>query len=194
MLRPVPVLFGVPLQSPGMALDDSWQQALVEATDRGWIFGRDLVFTYGPLGFVMSNTFSGLLFWSLITGQVTLAIISGTVIFLQGRRLEGGSTITQQVAELLLRRQGQAPARRFGAKLREAVIALRLEHRLSKDEILALYLSLAPYGNQITGAASRRCPTGWRMDCPRMGSRNSSASMPARRNDSWICTSNASAA
>ena len=69
------------------------------------------------------------------------------------RVVEGGSTITQQVAELLLRRQGQAPARRFGAKLREAVIALRLEHRLSKDEILALYLSLAPYGNQITGAA-----------------------------------------
>ena len=69
------------------------------------------------------------------------------------RVVEGGSTITQQVAELLLRRQGHSPARRFGAKLREAVIALRLEHRLSKDEILALYLSLAPYGNQITGAA-----------------------------------------
>lgn len=69
------------------------------------------------------------------------------------RIVEGGSTITQQVAELLLRRQGQAPGRRLGAKIREAMIALRLEHRLSKDEILALYLSLAPYGNQITGAA-----------------------------------------
>jgi penicillin-binding protein 1C len=33
------------------------------------------------------------------------------------------------------------------------VLALRLEHRLSKDEILALYLNLAPYGNQIEGAA-----------------------------------------
>lgn len=69
------------------------------------------------------------------------------------RVVEGGSTITQQVAELLLRRQGSAPPRRVGAKVREAVIALRLEHRFSKDEILALYLSLAPYGNQITGAA-----------------------------------------
>ena len=35
---------------------------------------------------------------------------------------------------------------------REAVIALRLEHRLTKREILALYLNLAPYGNQLTGA------------------------------------------
>ncbi len=31
-------------------------------------------------------------------------------------------------------------------------MALRLEHRLSKREILALYLNLAPYGNQLTGA------------------------------------------
>lgn len=69
------------------------------------------------------------------------------------RIVEGGSTITQQVAELLLRRQGAPPRRRLGAKLREAVMALRLEHRLTKDDILALYLSLAPYGNQITGAA-----------------------------------------
>ena len=35
----------------------------------------------------------------------------------------------------------------------EAVIALRLEHRLSKREILALYLNLASYGNQTTGFA-----------------------------------------
>ena len=39
------------------------------------------------------------------------------------------------------------------AKLEEAVVALRLEHRFTKDEILALYLNLAPYGNQLTGAA-----------------------------------------
>jgi penicillin-binding protein 1C len=39
------------------------------------------------------------------------------------------------------------------AKLEEAIVALRLEHRFSKDEILALYLNLAPYGNQLTGAA-----------------------------------------
>ena len=68
------------------------------------------------------------------------------------RVVEGGSTITQQVAKLLLTaRAPRARRRGVGAKLHEALVALRLEHRLSKDDILALYLNLAPYGNQITG-------------------------------------------
>ena len=64
-----------------------------------------------------------------------------------GRMVEGGSTITQQVAKILMRRQRTA-----AGKLRELVLALRLEHHLSKDEILALYVGLAPYGNQLRGA------------------------------------------
>ena len=70
----------------------------------------------------------------------------------RGRWAEGGSTITQQVAKLLLARQGVGGRRELRAKVREAVLALRLEHRFSKREILALYLNLAPYGNQLTGA------------------------------------------
>jgi penicillin-binding protein 1C len=70
-----------------------------------------------------------------------------------GRIVEGGSTITQQVAKILLMRiDGGGRRRGSMAKAREAVVALRLEHRLSKREILALYLNLAPYGNQLTGA------------------------------------------
>jgi len=70
-----------------------------------------------------------------------------------GAVAEGGSTITQQVAKLLLaRRANGVVARGWRAKLREAVVALRLEHRLSKNDILALYVNLAPYGNQIQGA------------------------------------------
>ena len=70
-----------------------------------------------------------------------------------GRVVEGGSTITQQVAKLLLARLDGAGRRRgLIAKAREAIVALRLEHRLTKREILALYLNLAPYGNQLTGA------------------------------------------
>ena len=66
--------------------------------------------------------------------------------------VEGGSTITQQTAKLLL--DGRTPERRrgLGAKLAEAVLAMRLEHRLAKREILTLYLNLAPYGNQVVGA------------------------------------------
>jgi penicillin-binding protein 1C len=72
-------------------------------------------------------------------------------------RIEGGSTLTQQVAKLLLDRRAQlgtrTPRRRgWLAKIDEAIVALRLEHRLSKADILALYLNLAPYGNQIAGA------------------------------------------
>lgn len=70
----------------------------------------------------------------------------------QRRWLEGGSTLTQQAAKLLLARTEPRGSRGLGAKIREAVIALRLEHRLTKREILALYLNLAPYGNQLTGA------------------------------------------
>jgi len=70
------------------------------------------------------------------------------------RAAEGGSTITQQVAKMLLGN----PPRTIAAKVREAVIALRLEHRYTKHQILALYVNLAPYGEQTIGIAraSRR--------------------------------------
>ncbi len=65
------------------------------------------------------------------------------------RAVEGGSTITQQVAKLIL----PPSPRTIAAKIREAIIALRLERRYSKRELLALYLNLAPYGEQTTGIA-----------------------------------------
>jgi penicillin-binding protein 1C len=87
-------------------------------------------------------------------GVDPLGIARAAVNNLRGRAIvEGGSSITQQVVKLLLARHEPQRARGWTAKLREAVFALRLEHRLSKDEILALYVNLAPYGNQIQGAA-----------------------------------------
>jgi penicillin-binding protein 1C len=65
--------------------------------------------------------------------------------------VEGGSTITQQVAKLLLNRQSPERRRGWRTKVSEAILALRLEHRLQKREILALYLNLAAYGNQTAG-------------------------------------------
>ena len=61
--------------------------------------------------------------------------------------MSGGSTITMQVARLLEPRT----ERSFGAKLRQMVRAIQLERVLSKDEVLALYLSLAPYGGNLEG-------------------------------------------
>ncbi|MGY6709768.1 MAG: penicillin-binding protein 1C [Rhizobiaceae bacterium] len=64
-----------------------------------------------------------------------------------GRIVSGGSTITMQLARLIEPRE----ARSMGAKLRQMVRALQIERRLSKDEILALYLALAPYGGNLEG-------------------------------------------
>jgi penicillin-binding protein 1C len=72
---------------------------------------------------------------------------------IERRVVEGGSTITQQVAKLLLARKDPKRSRGVGGKLEEAIVALRLEHRFSKREILAMYLNLAAYGNQIAGAS-----------------------------------------
>jgi penicillin-binding protein 1C len=64
-----------------------------------------------------------------------------------GRVISGGSTLTMQVARLLEPR----PDRTLGAKLLQIVRAVQLERRLRKDEVLALYLTLAPYGGNLEG-------------------------------------------
>jgi penicillin-binding protein 1C len=64
-----------------------------------------------------------------------------------GRIVSGASTLTMQVARLLEPRT----ERSFIAKLRQMARAIQLEHTLSKDEILALYFSLAPYGGNLEG-------------------------------------------
>jgi penicillin-binding protein 1C len=63
------------------------------------------------------------------------------------RLLSGGSTLTMQVARLLLGKH----ERSLWGKIRQALLALSLERRFSKDEILALYLRLAPFGGNLEG-------------------------------------------
>ncbi|MEM7742853.1 MAG: penicillin-binding protein 1C [Pseudomonadota bacterium] len=64
-----------------------------------------------------------------------------------GRAVSGASTLTMQVTRLL--EGGQT--RTIGAKLHQMRTALALERRLTKDEILGLYLTLAPFGGNIEG-------------------------------------------
>lgn len=66
----------------------------------------------------------------------------------------GGSTITQQV--IRLSRKGQS--RTYLEKLKEIILATRLEFRYSKEKILTLYASHAPFGGNVVGidAASWR--------------------------------------
>ncbi len=70
-----------------------------------------------------------------------------------GRITQGGSTITQQLARALF----LSPERTLDRKIREALLAIKIDHTLSKDDILDLYLNTVPYGANAYGieAASK---------------------------------------
>ncbi|MFT3690418.1 penicillin-binding protein 1C [Paenirhodobacter sp.] len=65
----------------------------------------------------------------------------------RGRVVSGASTLTMQVARLL----EDGPTGSLRGKLRQARVALALERRLSKAQILDLYLRLAPMGGNLQG-------------------------------------------
>jgi len=65
----------------------------------------------------------------------------------KGKIVEGGSTISMQTVRLM--RKGKS--RTVFEKMIEAVLALRLEFRYSKKEILALYARHAPFGGNVVG-------------------------------------------
>ncbi len=66
----------------------------------------------------------------------------------RGHIVSGGSTITMQLARLM---EEPRHHRSVQAKLRQMVRALEIERQLSKDEILNLYLALAPFGGNLEG-------------------------------------------
>jgi membrane peptidoglycan carboxypeptidase len=65
-----------------------------------------------------------------------------------GEYRRGGSTLTQQVAKNLF----LSPEKTLRRKLREAVLARRLEQVLAKDQILEIYLNTAEWGEGVVGA------------------------------------------
>src|SRR5690348_5368131 len=71
----------------------------------------------------------------------------------RGRIVEGGSTITQQLTKLLF----LTPDKSLERKMKEAVLALELERRYSKDRILEMYLNQVYFGHGAYGveAAAR---------------------------------------
>lgn len=82
-----------------------------------------------------------------------IAILRAAWRDLTGGSLQGGSTITQQYVKNVYTGSEQTTLR----KLREASLAIRLEHHLSKDDILTRYLNTLYLGNGTAGvdAASR---------------------------------------
>jgi len=89
---------------------------------------------------------SGVDVWAALQAAAQAAI--------NGEVLSGASTLTMQVARLL----EDGPTGSLKGKLRQVRVALAIERILSKDQILSLYLTLAPYGGNLesTRAASLR--------------------------------------
>ncbi len=77
----------------------------------------------------------------LALGRAALQLVT------HGHIVSGGSTLTMQLARLIEPRR----ERSVYAKLRQIVRALEIERTLGKDEILDLYLTLAPFGGNLEG-------------------------------------------
>ena len=77
----------------------------------------------------------------LALGRAALQLVTN------GHIVSGGSTITMQLARLMEPRR----ERSLSAKLRQMVRAVEIERQLSKDQILDLYLALAPFGGNLEG-------------------------------------------
>ncbi|MFJ1308274.1 transglycosylase domain-containing protein [Agrobacterium sp. P15N1-A] len=73
---------------------------------------------------------------------------------LTGRTVQGGSTLTQQLAKNLF----LSPDRTLERKVQEVLLSFWLEHKFTKDQILAMYLNRVYFGSNAYGveAASRR--------------------------------------
>ncbi len=77
-----------------------------------------------------------------------LGIARAMIKNIEARRIvQGGSTITQQVTKSLL----LTPERKFKRKIKEAILAYRIEKYLSKDEILFIYLNQIYLGHGMYG-------------------------------------------
>jgi penicillin-binding protein 1A len=88
--------------------------------------------------------------WGIDPIGVARAVVQN---YRRGRIVEGGSTITQQLTKVLF----LTPDKSLERKLREAVLALELERRYSKDRILEMYLNQVYFGQGSYGveAAAR---------------------------------------
>lgn len=83
--------------------------------------------------------------------EIALARVLVKTILLMDRSSGGGSTLSQQLAKNLFPRNDVGILSMPVNKLREAIIAYRLERIYSKEEILTLYLNTVPFGENIYG-------------------------------------------
>jgi len=83
--------------------------------------------------------------------EIALIRVFFKSVLLQDHSAGGGSTLSQQIAKNLYPRKSFGPLTMPVNKLRESIIAYRLEKLYSKDEILALYLNTVPFAENTFG-------------------------------------------
>jgi len=86
-------------------------------------------------------------FWSHGGVDIYAMVRAAGQLVANGRIVSGASTITMQLARLLEPRK----RRTFASKIRQIILALQIERRLDKHQILQAYLTLAPYGGNLEG-------------------------------------------
>ncbi|MFC0011274.1 penicillin-binding protein 1C [Devosia nitrariae] len=123
------------LLRPFTTADGRWRLPVTQAqVDRRFL---DMLLAYEDGGFYEHDGIA----WT------SMARAAGQFLLAGGRVVSGGSTLTMQVARLI---EGGS-TRSLDGKLRQMVHAGRIERELGKEQILDLYLSLAPYGGNIEG-------------------------------------------
>jgi len=124
--------------------NNKWLYSALNSTDK-WRFRADIK-KIDPLYIKMLLNFEDKRFYSHF-GADPLALIRAAWQFIKnGKISSGGSTITMQVAKLL-----EPKERTIASKIVEIIRSIELEYHYSKDEILQIYLTLAPYGGNIEG-------------------------------------------
>lgn len=81
------------------------------------------------------------------SGISQFGILRAMINIALGKGLQGGSTITQQLIKNVLLSSRQTLSR----KIQEMILAIEVERRYKKDDILLMYLNEAPYGGSLWG-------------------------------------------
>ncbi|MCF7795670.1 transglycosylase domain-containing protein [Patescibacteria group bacterium] len=84
-----------------------------------------------------------------LTGMAR-ALFRDVYLYIQGKNLQGGSTLTQQLVKNTILTKEQKISR----KIKEFILAYQIEQKFSKDEIIKMYLNEIPYGAVIYGVES----------------------------------------
>lgn len=115
--------------------------------DGRWRLPVDAKKDVDPIYLKMLLAYEDRRFYSHIGVDPLAMARAGYQLVSSGHIVSGGSTITMQLARLMEPRQ----RRSLYAKLRQMVRALEIERVMNKDQILNLYLTLAPYGGNLEG-------------------------------------------